>query len=292
MSQITQLASKLFSTDGFSPVKTVPTEKRVRGVLNGNTVFDTTSALLVWEHKYFPQYWIPKSSFLDTVTFTKDKPISGIESSTYTLSTRPGSDNKTAPALHVPESFNSELAGYVKIDFKSLDTWFEELTPVLYHPKDPFHRVDLLPSGRHIRVETPSGTLLADTGSEGGVVSLWETNFPGRWYLPATALRWELLRASKTKTGCPYKGEASYYSAVVEGEKDIEDVVWYYENPTLESAGVRGMYCFYPDKVRTWVDGVEIERVGMPKASLKEIRGVQGAKPPEAEKEKVNGDKK
>lgn len=76
-------------------------------------------------------------------------------------------------------------------------------------------------------------------------------------------IQWKYLQKSDTTTGCPYKGHASYYDAVVDG-KTIKDVVWYYESPTQESIGIKGLYCFYPDKVRTWVDGKEIERIGMP----------------------------
>jgi hypothetical protein len=93
-----------------------------------------------------------------------------------------------------------------------------------------------------------------------------------RWYLPPTAVNWEFLKPSDTKTGCPYKGEASYYSATING-KEHKDVVWWYPQPTAESGSVRGMLCFYPDKVDTWVDGKEIEKIGMPKGSLKEIKG-------------------
>ena len=93
-----------------------------------------------------------------------------------------------------------------------------------------------------------------------------------RWYLPQTAVKWDLLTPSDTKTGCPYKGEASYYNAVING-KEHKDVVWWYPQPTQESAAIRGMLCFYPDKVDTWVDGKEIEKIGMPKGSLKEVRG-------------------
>lgn len=188
MSQITQLASKLFTPSGFSPVKTLPTTKRVRGYLNRQLLFDTTSALLVWEHQYFPQYWIPRADFTKQAVFEKDKPISGIESSTYSLGTKDeGEEKKSVPALVVPESFNHELKGLVKVEFKSLDAWYEELAEVLFHPKDPYHRVDLLPSGRQVKVEI-EGVKVADTEGEGGVVSLWETNFPGRWYLPGTAV--------------------------------------------------------------------------------------------------------
>ena len=141
----------------------------------------------------------------------------------------------------------------VKIEFKALDQWLEELSPVLYHPTDPFHRIDVLPSGRRVKIAL-HGTVLADTGSEGGVMSLWETNLSGRWYVPRSAVKWEFLSPSETKTGCPYKGEASYYDAVVDG-REVKDVVWWYPSPIMESAGIIGMLCFYPDKVDMWLDG-------------------------------------
>jgi uncharacterized protein (DUF427 family) len=168
----------MFSRDSkFEPIKVVSTEKRVRGILNGHVVFDTTGAKMVWEHRYFPHYWVPIVDFTDKAKFTEDKPVSGIQSSTSELTA--GDAKKTLKALVVPESFDSELKGLVKVDFKELDAAYEEMQAILYHPKDPFHRVDCLPSGRHVRVEI-EGTVLADTGKDGGVMSLWETNFPGR----------------------------------------------------------------------------------------------------------------
>lgn len=254
MSDLAELASKLFSAKKEDIPKIVATQKRVRGVLNGKYIFDTTAAKLVWENGYYPNYWIPKSDFLSTVNFAEDKPISGINSSTSTLSV----DNKSVASLVVPDSFNSDLAGYVKIDFKALDAWYEEQAQVVYHPKDPYHRVDVLPTGRHVKVEI-DGVVVADTGNEGGVMSLWETRFPARWYLPRTAIKWEYLTPSDTHTGCPYKGEASYYNAVING-KEIKDVAWWYKNPIQESASIIGMLCFYPNKVDTFVDGKAIEK--------------------------------
>lgn len=132
-------------------------------------------------------YWIPKSSFLPCAKFVDDQPISGIDSSTSKLSVEGGSASSSISALVIPDSFKSDLAGLVKVDFKALDAWYEEQAQVLYHPKDPFHRVDILPSGRHVKVEI-DGVVVADTANEGGVMSLWETNLPGRWYLPRTAV--------------------------------------------------------------------------------------------------------
>ena len=251
---LADLASKLFSTNPESRPKIVDSAKRVRGVLNGKYIFDTVSAKLVWENGYYPQYWIPKSDFNRFVKFEADKPVSGIDSSTSTLSI----DNKSVKSLVVPDSFNTELAGYVKIAFDALEAWYEEQSQVIYHPKDPYHRIDILPTGRQVKVDI-DGVVVADTGSEGGVMSLWETRLPARWYVPRTAVKWEYLTPSDTHTGCPYKGTASYYNAVING-KEIKDVAWWYEQPIQESAGIIGMLCFYPNKVNTLLDGKPIEK--------------------------------
>lgn len=151
----------------------------------------------------------------------------------------------------------------MKLDFKALDQWFEEQAQILYHPKDPFHRVDTLPTSRSIRVVLKD-TVLADTQSDGGVMSLWETGFPARWYLPRTAVNWEYLTESETKTGCPYKGEASYYHVKLGDGTEVRDAVWWYKSPIKESGEIVGMVCFYPEKVQYWVDGVKAGGNGMP----------------------------
>jgi hypothetical protein len=69
------------------------------------------------------RYWILRKDFTSSASFADDKPISGIESSTAKLT----AGNKTVDALLVPQSFNHELAGLVKIDFKAMDQWLEEM---------------------------------------------------------------------------------------------------------------------------------------------------------------------
>jgi len=235
MSRLAELGSKLFHPNTDYRPKIVNTERRVRGRLADQWIFDTTSAKFVWENPYFPQYWIPHASFTSVASFTADAPISGIESSTSKLTV----GDKTIPALIVPDSLNTELVGYVKVDFGDLDAWYEEQEQIFYHPKNPFHRVDILPSDRHVKV-TLAGKTLADTKDHPGLMTLWETNFPGRFYLPQSAVDFSLLKASNTKTGCPYKGEASYYDAVIDG-KEYKDVVWWYKEPTRESELIKGL---------------------------------------------------
>ena len=221
-------------------------------MLNGKYIFDTTKSKLVWEHQYFPHYWIPRSDFFPAAEFTDGRPISHLNVNDRSIS-----------ALVVSQDpSNPELVGYVKLEFKALDAWFEEEVQIYYHPKDPYHRVDVLPTARHVQVEL-DGVVLADTKHAGGVVSLWETGFPARWYLPRTAISWEYLQPGTTQTGCPYKGQASYYDAVIDG-KVVKDVAWWYRNPTPECTYITGLLCFYPDKVDTLVDGGPIEKIGMP----------------------------
>jgi uncharacterized protein (DUF427 family) len=245
------LALSLFTANTENIPKFLPTEKRVLGLFNDKFIFDTTSAKLVWE-KYSPQYWIPKCDFLEAANFTADIPIPGIDPVLSTLTVT----SKSVSSLVVPDSSLSDLAGYVKLNFKDLDAWYEEQAQLIYYPKDPFHRVDILPSGRHIRVQIGS-LCLADTGEEGGVLALFETNLPARWYIPRTAIKWEYLIPSETHTGCPYKGEASCYSALINGN-EVKDVAWWYRNPTRESGNIIGMLCFYPAKVDMWIDGKKL----------------------------------
>ena len=76
------------------------------------------------------------------------------------------------------------------------------------HARDPRHRVDAIPSERHVRVEF-DGELLAESRRP---LALFESGLPTRWYLPAKDVRQELLEPSDMATRCPYKGAARFFS--------------------------------------------------------------------------------
>ena len=125
----------------------------------------------------------------------------------------------------------------MKIPFPSIDQWLEESTPIFVHPKDPFKRIDILQSTRHIVIKV-GGKKVAETTSS---MHLYETGLPVRYYIPLTSIDPSVLRPSgrNTTTKCPYKGEAEYYDVVIDG-KAFEDVVWYYNRPLIESAKIEG----------------------------------------------------
>ena len=82
------------------------------------------------------------------------------------------------------------------------------------HPRDPYHRVDVLRSSRHVRVEV-DGTVVAETDRP---CRSFETGLRPRYYIPRADVRFDLLTPTDTRTTCPYKGVASYFAATIDGE--------------------------------------------------------------------------
>ena len=128
--------------------------------------------------------------------------------------------------------------------------WFEEALEVVVHAKDPFKRVDAVPSERHVRVEV-GGEVVADSRRP---VAVFETKLPTRWYLPPDDVRWDALEPSDTVTRCPYKGTARYWS-VRAGDELRPDLAWSYPDPVPECPRIAGLVAFFNEKVDLFVDG-------------------------------------
>ena len=139
--------------------------------------------------------------------------------------------------------------------------WVEEAHPVVGHPHDPFKRIDLLPSERHVVVRL-GGVVLADTRR---AIALYETHIPVRWYLPHDDVVTDLLEGSPSTTTCAYKGHAAYVSLRPDavpglGEEARHDIAWTYPHPLDEVAAIRGMFCFYSERTDLELDGVAVPR--------------------------------
>ena len=191
----------------------------------------------------YPRYYIPRSELraelhIDDI-FEK-----------YMMGTAVVENHEIANNILVFEG--GPLDGLVRFDFKTMDAWFEEDQRIYVHPVDPYKRVDIRRSSRHVRVVV-DGVTVAETSN---ATFLFETMLRTRYYLPATCIDPRLLSASDSLTSCPYKGDASYYNLTMNGKKH-EDVIWYYKFPIPESAAIAGMLCFYNEKVDIWIDGVK-----------------------------------
>jgi uncharacterized protein (DUF427 family) len=66
----------------------------------------------------------------------------------------------------------------------------------------------------------------------------------GNHYFPAPSLRREHFEESARTSHCPWKGTASYFTVVVDGERNL-DAAWYYPDPKPEAAAIRGHVAFW-----------------------------------------------
>ncbi|KAL9595003.1 MAG: hypothetical protein Q9219_006702 [cf. Caloplaca sp. 3 TL-2023] len=240
-----QLAKKLIAE---GPHKQEKTPRRVRSIFDGEYIFDTTGASHVWEHPYFPQIYIPTSSIKSGLLNKKDTVDNGQSVFAATLK----SSNKETDRVLVFEK--GPLAGLTRVEFGAMDSWFEEDAPIYGHFKDPYKRVEILPSTRRITIKV-GDVVVADSTFN---MFLFETMLRPRYYMPKTAVNWKYVTPSTTTSLCPYKGTAEYYNLNVNG-KEISDSIWWYRLATHESAPVVGMVCFYNEKVEVYVDGVKEE---------------------------------
>ena len=93
-----------------------------------------------------------------------------------------------------------------------------------------------------------AGRVIADTGD---AVALREANYPARIYFPRADVRMDCLGRTDRTTYCPYKGDAAYYTVIVDDQVG-ENAVWTYEQPYPAMAGIDGRLCFYLEKVEIY----------------------------------------
>lgn len=254
-----------------------PTQKRVRALVGGQPAVDSTDALLVWEPKrILAMYAVPATDVLadlveagpPTEGATSDLPEAlrtssiiwpGVPFAIHStagqpLTVRLGDDARDGAGFRPTDP---DLGDRVLLDFDAFDTWLEEDDEIRGHPRDPYHRVDVRQSSRPVRVEL-DGQVLAESVRP---MMVFETGLPMRAYLPKEDVRMDLLRPSDTTSLCAYKGEASYWSLVLDGH-EVPDLVWGYEHPLPGADAIAG-YVAFPDKPTKVVVG-DVHTAGRP----------------------------
>ena len=107
------------------------------------------------------------------------------------------------------------------------------------------HRITTRPSPRHVRVTRDGQELAASDRA----VELRETGRPARYYLPREDVRMDLLVPSDTRSHCPFKGDAGYFSA-----PGAPDAFWVYEAPSeADAQPIAGLLAPAPGRVEVEV---------------------------------------
>ncbi len=156
------------------------------------------------------------------------------------------------PAYYFPKLPGaSAIKDHFAFEWPKMDKWMEEDEEIFKHARDPYKRVDAMPSRRHVRVVI-DGKTVADTRRPH---LLFETNHPVRYYIPQEDVRMDMLVSSSTTSRCPYKGPASYWSVKI-GSETFPDLVWGYMNPIPECPKIKGLVCFFHERgCDIYVDG-------------------------------------
>jgi uncharacterized protein (DUF427 family) len=235
-----------------------PTPKRIRVEVDGETIADSRRAVILQESGLQPVYYFPPDDvrtdlFEPTERHTKC-PTKG-EASYYSI--RVGEREVKNGAWYYPEPIEGaeQIAGMIAFYWDRVDRWLEEDEEILVHPRDPYHRIDVLPSSRHVRISL-EGELLAESTRP---IALFESNLPPRWYLPRDDVVAE-LEPTDTVTRCGYKGQASYYAVRLGSGETVRDLVWTYEDPLEESVRIKDLLCFFNERVDIELDGEPEER--------------------------------
>jgi uncharacterized protein (DUF427 family) len=245
-----------YPSPAVAPNHVEPVPRRIRGVLGGETIFDTTHARYVWEWPFYPQYYVPVEDVRAGVLVPEGTMHATGRGPVEMHALRVGESTRAGAARVYRESPVEGVAGTVRFEWDALEAWYEEDERVFVHPRSPYVRVDALRSHRHVRVEL-DGVLLADSSSP---VLVFETGLPTRYYLDRTDVHFERLTVTDTVSECPYKGRTTGYWSVHAGASVYPDLAWEYAFPTRQLLPIAGLVAFYNEKVDITLDGERLER--------------------------------
>lgn len=234
-----------------------PSERWLRGYVDDIAVVDSREQILVWE----PRQKVPEYGF----------PLADVRTDLLRPTEPPAPDRGFyRPRRPVAEWYDlvigdrtvehaawkwapDGLAGFLAVNWFHgvLDRWLEEDETVMTHPRDPYNRVDAVPSSRHV-VVSHRGRVLAESSS---TVLVFETGLPTRYYFPPGDVNFSALTESPTWSECPYKGYATRYWSV-DGEPEATDIAWSYPDPKPNVAAITDRIAFYAERLEIRVDGL------------------------------------
>ena len=233
-----------------------PLRRRMSVELGGSIVARSDDAVLVFEPARYPVAYFPIGDIAAGVLRATDRrtthPDLG-ETKWFDVVGGDGQIARRAAWQHVdPPPQAAAFGDTVAFAWRKVDAFYEEDERILGHAADPYHRIDIRRSSRHLVVRKDN-QLVADTHAP---LVLYESGFAPRWYVPRADVVAEALHPVGGQTFCPYKGLASYYDI-----GDARNAAWSYRAPFDEMARIADLVSFEPDKVTIMIDGERLEPV-------------------------------
>jgi uncharacterized protein (DUF427 family) len=223
----------------------------MRAYAGDQLVVDSRSPSILHEHGYLPVFYFPpdhvRTELLEPSDHVTTSPTKG--TATYWHVRAGDRLVENAVWAYRDSGHRPDLSPYLAFSYTAMDRWLEEDREIVGHARDPYHRVDAVPSSRHVRI-SKDGTVLAESIRP---VVIFEAGLPARWYLPLEDVK-AALTPSDLRTNCTYKGRARYFT--VEGpDGPMPNLAWTYDEPQPEVAPVAGLVCFFNEQLDVDVDG-------------------------------------
>ena len=233
-----------------------PLRRRMSVKFGRSIVARTDDAVLLFEPARYPVAYFPLDDIAEGVLEQTDHESTHPQLGRTRWFEVIGGDDRRAPRgawQHVdPPESAAALRDTVAFAWRAMDAFYEEDERILGHAADPYHRIDIRRSSRHLVVRH-GDQVVADTHAP---LVLYESGFAPRWYVPRADVIAEALHPVEGQTFCPYKGLASYYDI-----GDAHGAAWSYRAPFEEMARIADLVSFEPDKVTITIDGERLEPV-------------------------------
>ncbi|WP_394616415.1 DUF427 domain-containing protein [Lentzea sp. JNUCC 0626] len=219
-----------------------PLRRRMRVKHAGEWVADSEDVVLLHEPGRYPVAYFPRDD------------VTGLEEETRTTNHRDFGATKWfavgtakhAAWQHVDLPEHAEvLRDRVAFAWRAMEAFYEEDERIVGHAADPYHRIDIRQTSRHLVVRD-GDRVVADTKRP---LALYESGFATRWYVPRDDIDADALQHVEGETFCPYKGLASYYDI-----GDRKRAAWSYPDAWAEVAPISNWVSFEPDVVDVWLD--------------------------------------
>jgi uncharacterized protein (DUF427 family) len=227
-----------------------PLRRRMSVELGGGIIARTDAAVLVFEPRRYPVAYFPLADIAEGVLQPSDHESTHPDLGT-TIWFNVGEAGRRGAWQHVdPPAQAALLRATVAFAWHAMDAFYEEDERILGHAADPYHRLDIRRTSRHLVVRDDD-RVVADSHAPR---VLYESGFAPRWYVPRADIAADALHEVEGQTFCPYKGLASYYDV-----GDASQAAWSYRSPFEEVARIADLVSFYPEKLEITIDEEKLE---------------------------------
>lgn len=226
-----------------------PLRRRMRVRVGDEWIADSESVLLLHEPGRYPVAYFPRSDIREDMLVDEDRTTPHGELGEMRWYTVAVGDRRIPHAAwqHTTlPAHAAELTDRIAFAWRAMDAFYEEDDRIVGHAADPYHRIDIRNTSRHLVVRD-GDRVIADSHHP---VVLYESGFAPRWYVPREDIDESRLEHVDGQTFCPYKGLADYYTI---GEH--KRAGWSYLGAWPESSRISGLVSFEPDKIEVWLDG-------------------------------------